>query len=67
MIAAFNGNLITATFSFYSPINASDETDLITFYNKLSSLFRSIAKHNVLIIGGDMFVQIGKDESNKIC
>ena len=45
--------LSTMIISSYSPINPSDETDLITFYNELSSLVRSIPKHNVLIIGGD--------------
>ena len=49
----------------YSPTNADDETDLITFYNKLHSLIRFIPKHNVLIIGRDMNTQIGKDENNK--
>ena len=45
----------------------SDEMDLITFYNKLSTLVHSISKHNVLIIGGDMNAQITKDENNKFC
>ena len=40
--------------SCYSPTNASDETNLITFYNELSSQVRSILKHNILIISGDM-------------
>ena len=31
------------------------------FYNELSSLVRHILKHIVLIIGGDMNIQIGKD------
>ena len=33
------------------PWRNSDETDIITFYNELSSLVRSIPKHNMLIIG----------------
>ena len=41
------------------------ETVLITFYNELSSLVRSIPKHNILIIGRDMDVQIGKNVNNK--
>ena len=33
---------------------------LVTFYDELSSLVRSIPKHNMLVIGGDMNAQIGK-------
>ena len=51
--------------SCYNPTNARDEMDLITFYNELSSLSRSIPKHNVLIMR-DINAQIGKDENNKI-
>ena len=39
--------------------------DLIVFYNELTSLVRSILKHSVLIIGGDMNAQIGKNVNNK--
>ena len=35
--------------------------DLI-FYKEISSLVRSNPKHNILIIGGDMNAQIGKDK-----
>ena len=65
MVATFSSNPSTTIISCYSPTNSSEETGLITFYNKLSSLVRSIPKLNVLIIGGDMNVQIGKDENNK--
>ena len=57
----------TSNISCSSPTNASDETDLIIFYNELSFLVRSIPKHNVLIIGGDMNAQIGREENNKFC
>ena len=60
MVATFNGNPSAM-------INASDEMDLITFNNKLSSLVCSIPKHNVLIISGDINAQIGRNESNKFC
>ena len=43
----------------------SEETDLITIFNELSSLVQSILKHNVLIIGGDMNAQIGKNINHK--
>ena len=50
--------------SCYSPTNASDETDPNVFYNELSS-FRSIPKPYVLIIGGDVNAQVGKNVNNK--
>ena len=61
MVAMFNGNLNAIIISCYSPTNVSEETGLITFYNKLSSLVRSILKHNILIICGDINAQIGKN------
>ena len=64
MVAMFNGNPSTTIFC-YSPTNVSDETDLIAFYNKLSSLVHSILKHNILIIGGDMNAHICKNVNNK--
>ena len=51
--------------SCYSPTNVSEETEFITFYNELSSLARSILKHNFLVIGGDMKAQIGKNGNHK--
>ena len=51
--------------SCYSPTNVSEETELITFYDELSSLVHSIPKHNVLVIGGDMNAQIGKNRNHK--
>ena len=65
MVAMFNGNPNTTIISCYSPTNVSEETDLITFYNELSSLVCSIPKHNILIIGGDMNVQISKNVNYK--
>ena len=62
MVAMFNGNPSTTIISCYSPTNVSDEMDLITFYNKLYSLVRSILKHNILIISGDMNDHIGKNK-----
>ena len=64
VVATFNGNPSTPIIC-YSPTNVSDETDLIIFYNELSSLILSIPKRNVLIIGGDMNAQIGKNVNNK--
>ena len=65
MTATFNGNPRATIISCYSPTNISEETKLATFYDELSSLVRSIPKHNLLIIGRDMNAQIGKNRHNK--
>ena len=65
MLAIFNGNPSAIIISCYSPTNVSEENDLITFYNELSSLVRNISKHYVLVIGGDMNAQIGKNVNHK--
>ena len=64
MAATFNGNPKATIISCYSPINVSEETELVTFYEELSSLVRSIPKHNLLVIGGDMNAQ-RKNRNNK--
>ena len=65
MVATYNGNPRTTIISCYSPTNVREETELVTFYDELSSLVRSISKHNMLVIGGDMNAQIGKNGNNK--
>ena len=65
MAATFNANPKATIISCYSPTNVSEETELVTFYEQLSSLVRSIPKHNHLVIGGDMNAQIGKNRNNK--
>ena len=65
MVATFNGNL-SATISYcYRPTNVSEETDFKAFSNELSSLVHIIPKHNILVIGGDMIAQIGKNVNPK--
>ena len=64
MAATFNGNP-RATIICYSSTNVSEETELVAFYDELSSLVSSIPKHNVLVIGGDMNAQIWKNGNNK--
>ena len=54
MVAIFNGNPSATIISCNNPTNVSEETKLIAFYDELSSLVRSIPKHNVLVIGGNM-------------
>ena len=63
--ATFNGNPKATIILCYSPTNVSEETELVTFYEELSSQVRSIPKYNLLVIGGDMNVQIGKNRNNK--
>ena len=65
MVATFNSNPSATVISYYSPTNVSGETDLITFYNELSSLVLSIPKRKVLVIGGDKNAQIGKNVNHK--
>ena len=65
IVATFNGNPRATIMSCYSPTNVSEETELVTFYNELYPLVRSILKHNVLVIGGEMNTQIRKNGNNK--
>ena len=65
MVATFNGNPRATIISCYSHTNTNEETELIAYYDKLSSLVHSISKHNVLVIGGDMNAQIGKKNTHK--
>ena len=65
MLVTFNGNPSTIIISCHSPINVIEETDLIAFYDELSSLVRSVPKHNALVIDGDMNAQIGKNVNYK--
>ena len=65
MVVTFNGNPRATIISCYSPTNVSEETELIAFYDKLSSLVRSIPKDNVLVICGEMNAQIGEKGDNK--
>ena len=65
MVATFNGNPSATIISCYTPTNVNEETDLIAFYNELSSLVCSILKHHVLVIGEDKNVQIGKKVNHK--
>ena len=54
MAATSNDNPRATIISCYSPTNVSEETELVAFYDELSSLVSSIPKHNMLVIGGDM-------------
>ena len=62
MVATFDSNPNTIIITCYTTTNVSDKTDLIAFYNELSSLVCNIPKHNILITSGDMNAQIGKNK-----
>ena len=61
MVATFNANPRATILSCYRPTNVSEETELIAFYDEISSLVRSIPKNSVLVIGGYMNDQIGEN------
>ena len=65
MVATFNGNPRATIISCFNPTNISEETEQVAFYDEISPLVRSILKHNVLVIGGDMNAQIGKNGNKK--
>ena len=65
MAGTFNGYPRATIISCNSPANVSEETEVVAFYDELFSLVRSILKHNVLVIGGDMNARIGKNGNNK--
>ena len=65
LAATYNGNPRAPIISCYSPTNVSEETELVAFYDELSSFVRSIPKHNLLVIGGDMNALIGNNGNNK--
>ena len=46
MVATFNGNPSATIIFCYSPTNVSEETELIAFYDELSSLGHSIPKQH---------------------
>ena len=65
LAATFDDNPRATIISCYSPTNVSEETEVVAFCDELSSLVHSIPKHNLLVIGGDMNAQIGKNGNNK--
>ena len=48
LASTFNSNPRATIISCNSPTNVSEETKLVAFYDELSSLVRSIPKHNLL-------------------
>ena len=65
LVTTFHGNPEPILISCYSPTNIADEQEVIDFYDDLSSRIRSVPKHNILIIGGDLNAQIGQSIHHK--
>ena len=63
IVATFNGNPAITVISCYSPTNVASKEDKDTFYAELTELTKSIPKHNVILIGGDMNARIGKKDA----
>ena len=59
-VATFHGNPKPTLISCSSPTNIAYEQEVIDLYDDLSCLVRSVPKHNVLIVGGDLNTQPGK-------
>ena len=53
-IASFNGNPAFTLIFCYSPTNNLDEEDKDEFYIELTPVTRSIPKHNINLVRGDM-------------
>ena len=66
-VATFNSNPSTTIISCYNPANTSDEKDLDIFYYELSSLFVASRLGNVLIIWGNMILELLKMKTNSAC
>ena len=61
MIASFNGDPAVIITSCYSRTNVSDEED--QFYFDLTTATRSIPKHNITLVEGDMNARPGKKDA----
>ena len=61
----FNGKICTTTVSCYCLNDTDEEIDIITFYNKISSLVQHIP--NISMISGYMNAHIVKDGNYQFC
>ena len=62
--ATFDGNPKKTVTSCYSPTNTCEELTRNNFYTLLSETIRSIPKHKIQIVGGDMNAKIGPEDCN---
>ena len=63
MICHFQGNPATTVLCCYSPTNYAKEEDITSFYNDLREAVKTIPRHNIQIILGDMNARIGTDKA----
>ena len=58
MTASFNKNTAVTIVSCYRPTNVSDEEDKDEIYTEITTVTRSIPKHNILLLGDDKNARI---------
>ena len=58
MTASFNKNTAVTIVSCYRPTNVSDEEDKAEIYTEITTVTRSIPKHNILLLGDDKNARI---------
>ena len=59
LMATFNGNPKCTVILTYSPVNVTSEDATKEYYSELTTLIHQVPKHNVLLLCGDMNVQVG--------
>ena len=63
MIASFNEDLAATIISCYSRTNVSDEEDIDQFHFDVTTAARSIPKHSIILVEGDMNARLGKKDA----
>ena len=58
MTVSFNKNTAVTTVSCYRTTNVSDEEDKDEIYIEITTVTRSIPKHNILLLGDDKNARI---------
>ena len=63
MIASFNEDLAVTIISCYSHTNVSDEEYKDQFHFDVTTAARSIPKHSIILVDGDMNARLGKNDA----
>ena len=63
VIASFNGNLALTVIACYSPVNVSDEQDIINF-TMISPLASDLSQTQYPFVGSDLNAHLGRDKYN---
>ena len=63
MTASYNGDTTVTIISCYSRSNISDEEDKDQFYFDVTTATRSIPKHNISLVEGDMSARLCKKDA----